>query len=251
MDRITPTLKPTNQRVVQRQRWANLLFLHWVVDAEPLQKILPPGLTLDTFEGKAYVGLVPFTMTGVRPVWAPPVKPISNFHETNLRTYVHFNGENPGVWFFSLDAANSLAVKIARTFWKLPYHRADMTMDVQHPTDTSTRVHYVTRRMWPEPLPAECRVDYTVDSPVIPATPGTLEHFLAERYLLYAYRDGALYRGQVYHTPYPLQVSEVQSLNESMVRAAGINRPDAAPLSHYASEVDVHIYGLNKLPGGS
>ena len=127
IDRVAPTRRP-DQRAVMRQRWADLLFLHWPVAPETLQPLLPPGLTLDTFEGQAYVGLVPFTMTGVRPVWAPPVRWLSNFHETNVRTYVHREGKDPGVWFFSLDAANSIAVRIARAAWKLPYHYARMSL---------------------------------------------------------------------------------------------------------------------------
>ena len=110
------------------QTWSELLFLHWEVPAEAIQSLLPPGLTVDTFEGKAYVGLIPFTMSGVRPAWSPVVPGLSNFHEFNVRTYVHFEGEKPGVWFFSLDAANLIAVMIARTLWKLPYFHARMRL---------------------------------------------------------------------------------------------------------------------------
>src|SRR2546425_10260967 len=120
IDRLSPTLRPNGRRAMF-QRWADLLFLHWIVPADQITPLLPPVLTLDTFEGHAYIGLVPFTMTGVRPVWAPPVAPLSDFHETNVRTYVHLKGRDPGVWFFSLDAANTIAVRIARAVCKLPY----------------------------------------------------------------------------------------------------------------------------------
>ena len=106
IDRLAPTRRP-NGRIVMRQQWRDLLFLHWEVPAALLQSLTPAELTLDTFDGKAYVGLVPFTMRNVRPVWSPSVPPLSNFHETNVRTYVHYKGRGPGVWFFSLDAANS------------------------------------------------------------------------------------------------------------------------------------------------
>ena len=104
IDRVSPTLRPRRWSVM-RHRWAHLLFLHWAVPPEQLRPLLPPGLDLDTFEGRAYVGLVPFTMTGVRPVLLPPLPLLSSFHETNVRTYVHRRGRDPGVWFFSLDAA--------------------------------------------------------------------------------------------------------------------------------------------------
>src|SRR5260221_10378586 len=101
IDRVTPTQRPAD-RTVMRHRWAELLFLHWIVPQEQLRQVLPPGLELDTFEGNAYIGLIPFTMTGIRPTWTPAFPPLSAFHETNVRTYVHRNGKNPGVWFFSL-----------------------------------------------------------------------------------------------------------------------------------------------------
>jgi uncharacterized protein YqjF (DUF2071 family) len=233
-----------------RQRWAHLLFLHWKVDPLQLKPLLPPGLQLDTFDGSAYVGLVPFTMTGVHPWWAPPFKPLSDFHETNVRTYVHLNGADPGVWFFSLDAANSLAVRIARGMWKLPYHRAKMRLDV-HMSEPCVNAHmcieYESVRLWPGPLPAACAVQYSPVSRGMEAAPGTLEHFLIERYLLYAYRNGKLYRGRVHHEHYPIQQASVSHLSENLVAAAGIVHGDEAPLAHYASEVNVRIYPLRRV----
>jgi len=221
------------------QRWAKLLFLHWEVPVEELAPMLPPGLTLDTFEGRAYVGLVPFTMTGVRPLWFPRFPPLTDFHETNVRTYVHREGADPGVWFFSLDAGNPLAVRVARAMWRLPYHRSRMSMRIEGPW-----VDYALDRLWPPPIPAHLRIRYRAIGPVTPAKPGSLEHFLAERYLLYAYRDGQLYRGRVHHAPYPLQTAEIEGLEETLLSAAGIRRPDAPPLMHYASELNVRIYPL-------
>lgn len=241
IDRITPTLRP-DDRTVMYQRWAKLLFLHWEVEAEELAPRLPPGLTLDTFEGKAYVGLVPFTMAGVRPLWFPRFRPVTDFHETNVRTYVHREGADPGVWFFSLDAANSLAVRVARAMWRLPYHRSRMVM-----REEGDWVDYSLERLWPPPVPARLRVRYRGIGPVQPAQPGTLEHFLAERYLLYAHREGRLYRGQVHHPPYPLQRAEAEGLEESLLSAAGIHRPGSVPLAHYAAELSVRIYPLREV----
>jgi uncharacterized protein YqjF (DUF2071 family) len=257
MDRLAPTRRP-NERIVMFQNWSELLFLHWVVPAQQIIPHLPPGLELDTFEDRAYVGLVPFTMTGVRPVWSPSVPPLSDFHETNVRTYVHHNGSNPGVWFFSLDAANGIAVRIARALWKLPYHYAYMQMEKRtkflpagddSETNTEKRkermiIDYKTERLWPGPLPGRCEVRYSPTGTVSSATPGTLEHFLAERYILYAYADGRLLSGQVHHTPYPLQTATVHDLDENLLAAAGIARPDDPPIAHYASGVSVDIFPL-------
>lgn len=252
IDRISPTLRPEGRRVMV-QRWAELLFLHWIVPAEQITPLLPPGLTLDTFEGNAYIGLVPFTMTGVRPLWMPPFPPITDFHETNVRTYVHYQGRDPGVWFFSLDAANTLAVRVARAAWKLPYHFARMSLkkspkasaaDDSVTASDAVTIEYATERLWPGPLPAVCEARYSVHSPVTPAQKGTLEFFLAERYYLYAYAKERMFRGQVHHVPYPLQVAKVHDLKENLIAAAGITRPEEAPLAHYAREVNVDIYPL-------
>ncbi|MFP5246752.1 MAG: DUF2071 domain-containing protein, partial [Thermoanaerobaculia bacterium] len=133
IDRISPTLEP-DQPVLLHQNWHHLLFLHWEVPAAELQALLPQQLTLDTFEGKAYVGLVPFTLTGVRPVMVPPLPWISSFHEVNVRTYVHQEGRNPGVWFFSLDASSAIAVAAARATYKLPYFDAEIDFRVDGQT---------------------------------------------------------------------------------------------------------------------
>ncbi len=239
IDRVAPALRPAG-RTVMFQTWSELLFLHWRFPPEQIRPLLPPGLELDTFEGEAYVGLVPFTMTGVRPVWSPPIAPLSNFHETNVRTYVHCKGRDPGVWFFSLDAANVAAVQIARTLWKLPYYFARMRLE-----KAQGEIEYVSERLWPAPVPAVSTIRCRPVGPVTPAAVGTLEHFLAERYILYAYTRSRLYRGRVHHTPYPLQSAEVLTLDESLLAAAQLTRPDTPPLAHYASGVNVRVFPLS------
>lgn len=236
IDRIAPTRRPEGL-TAGYQRWRHLTFVHWRVPIAALRPLVPDALTIDTFGGEAFIGIVPFTMQGVRPQWAPAVPGISSFHETNVRTYVHQGGAEPGVWFFSLDAANRLAVAIARTFWHLPYHHARMSLaagdgEIQYASE---------RRRDGARFRGTCRPRGEPRA----ATPGTLEHFLAERYILYARkRDGTLRRGQVHHAPYPLQTAELADHDESLLAAAGIERPTGAPLVHFASGVDVEIFAL-------
>lgn len=243
IDRLAPRRRP-DRRVVMYQEWYHLLFVHWEVPAEPLRALLPPGLELDTFDGRAYVGLVPFTMRGVRPRRLPRIPCLSEFHETNVRTYVHRGGRDPGVWFFSLDAANPVAVAIARARFGLPYHHARMCVEVDAGGGPGPALTYVSERPRPARRPILSEVRARVIGPVEPAEPGSLEDFLAERYLLYSTLGGRLRRGQVHHSPYPLQRAEVDTLDETLLAAAGIDRPDAAPLVHYAAGVRVEVFGL-------
>ena len=243
IDRLAPTRRP-DRRPVMYQEWQHLLFLHWDVPAEPLRALIPPGLELDTFDGRAFVGLVPFTMRGVRPRGLPGVPCLSNFHETNVRTYVHRDGRDPGVWFFSLDAANPVAVAIARARFGLPYHHARMCVEVEPRGGDGPALTYVSERHRSARRPAHSEVRARVIGQVQPAEAGSLEFFLAERYLLYSTLGGRLRRGQVHHTPYPLRRAEVDTLDETLLAAAGIDRPDSDPLVHYASGVRVEVFGL-------
>ena len=220
------------------QNWHHLLFLHWEIPVRELQDMIPPELTIDTHEGKAYVSLIPFTLSGVRPVMTPAVPFLSEFHEVNVRTYVHQNGRNPGVWFFSLDASSTLAVEAARAFYHLPYFRAQMTFD------DADDIVCTSRRDDPDgATPANLRVRYRpVEGPVVPAPVGTLDHFLVERYVLYAMDDThQLHRARVHHEPYPIQRAEVLELEETLVWAAGFVRGGEVPIRHYARGVNVTI----------
>ena len=227
------------------QRWAYLLFLHWEVSAEALQKLLPPGLTVDTFDGKAYIGLVPFTMTGVRPLHLPAISALSDFHETNVRTYVHRDGKNPGVYFFSLEAANLIAVKLARALFKLNYRHACMSLHAAPDTQSPGIVEYSSQRHGTDPA-IGLSLRYEVTGPPKPAEPGTLAFFLVERYILYTEKNHRLMLGRVHHAPYPVQPARVLSLDENLLLSNGIARPATAPLVHYASEVQVQVYSLEE-----
>ena len=217
------------------------MFLHWEVPPEQVQATLPPGLTVDTFEGRAFIGLVPFTMQGIRPSrFLPPVPGVSAFHETNVRTYVLHEGGAPGVWFYSLDAANSLAVRAARWGWHLPYFRADMTLEV-----AGSQLDYRSTRRWPAPVPAALSLQARVGDRLGPAEPGSLRFFLAERYLLYAADPkGRVWRGAVHHAPYPLFSAEVGALEQGLVAAAGFTTEGEALPPLYSPGVDVEVFPL-------
>jgi uncharacterized protein YqjF (DUF2071 family) len=225
------------------QKWRTLLFLHWELPPEVLAALLPRGLELDLYEGKAYVGLVPFTMRGIRPVGLPAVRWLSDFHETNVRTYVHVNGRDPGVWFFSLDAANPVGVALARALFHLPYYHARMSLT----RSADGVVTYESSRRKPGAFPVTSEISGAARGPVEPAPMGTLEHFLLERYLLYSTNRGRLYRGQVHHGPYPVQTAEVFKVEETLLRANRLHQPPVAPLAHFAEGVDVEVFGLRRV----
>jgi hypothetical protein len=184
-------------------------------------------------------------MRDVSPRWAPSIPGISNFHELNVRTYVHLGGKDPAVWFFSLEAASSVAVVAARAGWHLPYHRASMELDVR-----DQEVRYCSRRLWPGPKPAELRCRYRIGDPLAASVPGTFQHFVAERYLLIA-KSGAesLSVGQVHHHPYRLRRAYLEELEQSMTSAAGLPPLSGEPHSVYCEGVDVDVYALRAAGG--
>jgi uncharacterized protein YqjF (DUF2071 family) len=231
------------------QKWRDLLFLHWPVPAEQLRPLIPSALDLDLFNGTAYVGLVLFTMKGVRPVGLPAVPWLSSFHETNVRTYVRHGTRRPGVWFFSLDAANAIAVRIARSLFHLGYRHARMFVE-HNPARRQGEegsILYAGVRRWPGPVPASYAVHATPTGKLQPARSDTLDHFLIERYLLYTAKGDYIYEGQVHHTPYPTQSAQLHTLDESLLAAAKIERSTTQPLVHFSPGVDVEIFPLRAL----
>ncbi len=215
-------------------RWHDLLFAHWPLEPAALRPLVPAGLELDTYDGRAWVGVVPFRMSGVRVRFVPPLPGLCAFPELNVRTYVT-RGGRPGVWFFSLDAANAAAVLAARLAAALPYFRARMRCE-----RVGERVRYASERTHRGAPGAAFEGSYGPCGPPAPAPRGSLEEFLVERYCLYAARPGgALLRGEIHHAPWPLQPAEATIERESAARAAGIELPDQAPLLHFARRLDV------------
>jgi uncharacterized protein YqjF (DUF2071 family) len=217
------------------QSWHDLLFAHWPIQAEILRPLVPAELSLDEFDGQCWVGVVPFRMSGVRPRITPAIPILSAFPELNVRTYVTVKGR-PGVYFFSLDATSWPAVKAARMFYKLPYFHAKMSCNT-----VNDEIVYRAERLSNK---AELRCRYRPISPVQLAEPGTLKHWLTERYCLYTVRKRRVYRAEVHHQPWPLQNAEAQIETNSMAEAAGIKLPTMAPLLYFARKLEVIVWPL-------
>lgn len=215
-------------------RWEELLFAHWPVPAAPLASLLHPDLELDTYDGQAWLGIVPFRMAGTAPRLCPALPGLSGFLELNVRTYVRYRG-TPGVWFFSLDATSWLGVRAARLTYYLPYF--DAAISVQR---LGSRLRYRSRRTDWRTGPASLDIEYEPTGPPRPSRPGTLDHWLTERYRLYSQTPGGrLVYGEVRHEPWPLQpaVAAIHELN--MTGWMGLALPPAPPLLHYAEGIAV------------
>lgn len=231
---------------VMYQSWLELLFLHWRISPELIQQTLPPGLFVDTFEGDAFIGVVPFLMRKIRPRGLCTVPGISNFLELNVRTYVYNAAGVPGVWFYSLDCNQPLAVWAARTFFHLPYFDARMTAERDPGSGLWT---YRSQRKGSVDT-AEYR--YRMSGPTRESAPGSLEFFLLERYYLYsAAPQGRLFRGQVVHPPYQYGAVEVDAFSTLPAELDGFSTLCGPPAHQCASPgVHVHIHGLQALTDG-
>lgn len=219
------------------QVWQDLLFAHFPIDARSLRPHVPAELELETFAGSAWVGVVPFRMSGVRLRGLPGLPGTAAFPELNVRTYVRV-GDRPGVWFFSLDAASALAVSVARAWFHLPYFRARMSAGTR-----GEEVVYASERIHRGAPAAEWRGAYAPTGPVALARRGTLEHWLTERYCLYARSPaGRILRGEIHHDPWPLQPAMARIEVDTMAAAHGIVPPAQPPHLLFARRLDVRIW---------
>ena len=227
--RVRPTRRP-----VMRQSWDDLFFLHWEYAAEAIQSRLPAGLTVDTFEGKAYLGVVGFRMNAVRPLGLPALPWLSYFNELNVRTYVRDASGEPGVWFFSLDCDRAPAVMIARAGFGLPYEHAAMSFGPGLAQSCRRQGEQETARYaWS-----------AASSPQI-ATPGSLEFHLAERYSFFSVRGGRLVRGQVHHAPYELSSTDTAAWSDLPLRWDGFDVSGRPPdLAHCCQGVAIEAFSL-------
>lgn len=236
IDRLSIRARPPGTPIMH-QTWDKLLFLHWRVPVAEVRPHVPEGLEIDTWDGGAWVGMTPFTMRGIRPTFLPAVPLLSQTHELNVRTYVHRDGV-PGVWFFSLDATNPLAVYGARFAFRLPYYRAEMELDEQGDT-----IRYRSRRTHEGAPAASFAAEWRRGEPLPEAAPGSLDFFLTERYCLYAANRGRLMRSRIHHRPWPLGRATLGRLASTMLEAHGIRTPDDPPLLHQQREpLDVEVW---------
>ena len=214
--------------------WNELLFAHWALPPETLQRLLPASVPLDTFDGQGYLTIAPFRMTEVRPRNVPTLPWLSAFPELNVRTYTTVDGQ-PGVFFFSLDVTSLAAVLGARAVYFLPYFLAQMSV-----THEGGWIHYDSHRSRWHGSAAHFVGRYRAEGEVFHAQPGSLDHWLTERYCLYSVdsRD-QLFRAQIHHEPWPLQKAEAAIFRNTMASSLGIELTEVPTLMHYASRLEV------------
>jgi len=239
MDRLGPTRRPAGP-AQGSQRWDRLLFSHWEVPASVLRPLVDARLGLDDFQGRCLVGLVAFEMQRVRPFrWLPSVPGATRFAEVNLRTYVHLDGAEPGVYFFSLDAASALTVWAARRGWGLPYRRADFPLH----QDDGAKVAWSARRRGGGGLEAA----FDIGEALPASLPGSLAFFLTERYQFYARRRGQLRRARVAHPPYPLHRARVTRLETDLLERAGLPQDGPRTEDFFSPGVEVEVFPLSSV----
>jgi len=231
---------------IMTQQWIDLLFAHWPIPIATMRALVPPQLPLDTWEGMAWVGVVPFRMQGVRPRWCPAVPWLSAFPELNVRTYVKLRDrgvEKTGVYFFSLEAANPVAVAIARSTFQLPYFNAQMSL-----LRTGDTIHYRSHRTHRGAPAAEFVGNYGPTGDVALAQPDSFDAWLTERYALYTVgARGQVLLGEIHHVPWPLQPATAEIEKNSMAAASGITLPDIDPILHFAQRLDVAVWPLRPI----
>lgn len=216
------------------QSWQDLLFAHWSIEPAALRPLVPPALELDLHDGRAWIGITPFRIEDFRPRGLPGLGPLSSFPELNLRTYVRVAGQG-GIHFFSLDAGSRAAVIGARTLFRLPYREARMQVE-----QVGTRIEFRSER---EDGSAAFRASYEPVDHAFEAVPGTLEHFLTERYALFTVlRDGTVLKADIHHRPWPLQRAEGTVEGAALAAAEGVPLPDGPPLLHFSRRQDTLIW---------
>ena len=225
-----PEQRVTNPALLMR--WERLTFLHWSYPPDVVQALLPDGLRVDTWEGRAWVAITPFMMAGVHPPGLPAIPQWSTFPETNVRTYVRAAGGSDGLWFLSLDAARAATLN-ARATIGVPYVWSRMRVE-QH----DQRIHYSSRRIG---SPAHNDVQIDIGDPIPAQELTSADHFLTGRWRAFSRRAGRTFVTPVEHPPWPLHRATVAHLDSSLIRAAGLPAPSGDPVVHYSPGVDVRM----------
>jgi uncharacterized protein YqjF (DUF2071 family) len=232
-DRVAACQKPDGLPLMH-QDWLDLVFLHWSVDAGELAKLLPADVEVDLFNGRAWIGIAPFRIENMSPGPGPHWDFVPPFHELNVRTYV-YRGGVPGVWFFSLDAENQLAVWAARLGYRLPYFHAEIEAKIEN-----AQVTYRHRRLEEPHADFECAC--RIGERIAPQQPGSFEFFLAERYVLYTEHEGKFYRARIHHEPWPLFHAEVDSIRTTLFEADTLPIALSGPVAHFSPGVHADIW---------
>jgi uncharacterized protein len=222
-------------RPVMYHRWSEMTFMHWRYPPAEIQRLLPAGLTVDTFDGAAWVGLTTFLMEDVRAPHSPALPWLSRFPETNVRTYVRDDRGRDGVWFLSLDAGRLLAVLGARVVYRLPYFWSGMSVRA----DGERRGYRCRRRAGP--AGARCDADVEIGPPLAEPERDELAHFLTARYRLFTTVAGRTAHAEIEHPDWPLRHARLIRLEEDLLQAGGLTAPDGAPVLHASSGVPVRI----------
>ena len=240
VDRLSIRERPDGQPLIH-QAWGKLLFMHWRIEENELRRLIPAELEIDTFDGTAWIGIIPFTMWDIRalPPYVPAVPGLSSAHELNVRTYVHYDNV-PGVWFFSLDCNSTAAVMAARAFYHLPYYNASIDL-----LQDGDMIDYALAR--PDDPQANFKGSWTVGKTKPFSHPESLDFFLTERYCLYSEKEGDLYRARIFHPPWPLQEATMNSYESTMIEALRVASPRGEPVLHYAEEIEVDVWAIKRM----
>lgn len=238
---LRPRLLPSGLWTIA-QRWNDLLFAHWRVPAAQVEALLPAGLHVDTFDGSAWIGVVPFWMDRIRVRGLPSIPGARTFPEINLRTYVRDpRTGTPGVYFFSLDGASLLAVLTARSVYRLPYYWA--RMHIQEQPDQS--FEFASSRRFAT-RPVVFRARYRGLGPtrkLAQVRAGSLEYFLTERYCLFTYNSaGELLRANVQHVPWPLEEAQAEIEQNDLPAAFGFSVANQEPILYYSRRLAVYLW---------
>lgn len=245
IEEVSPDPPMLDRRTVMQQRWDELAYFHWPYEPSDVQRLLPDELTVDTFDGSAWVGLIPFEMRNVRLGPTPPVPYLGSFIEVNVRTYVRDRLGRRSVWFFSLDVPRSAIVGVARTVFSLPYCWAA----AEH-TVVGVHHRYRMRRRWPRNRqggPASADIRFSVGAPIAPGDVSDLDHFLSARWALVTTRGATPLYGRVHHERWPLHEVTSVAIEQDVVEAAGLPTPDGEPIARYSPGVGVSIAWFERI----
>jgi len=241
-----PTYSPDCPYEVERasmlHRWDRISFLHWPYDVDDVQRLLPYGLEVEPFDGKAWVGLVPFYME-VTPPRGPSLRSLLSFPETNVRTYVKGPEGDSGVWFFSLDASRLDAVTTARFTYRVPYFWSEMSIE-----SNSRIVEYKSRRRWPGPRNARSRVQIEIGAELSARELGEFDHYLTARFTLFGTWGRSLLKARAAHPPWVLHRATALIYEDELIEAAGLPQPTGQPIVHWSPGTDVRVGFPKRLP---